>query len=93
MISSNAFTMLCPKVEVPNEQKEKKLTVTERLFTATHRMASLETKTIATTLCSRNFQNAKLRLDFVEVDYFTATKILREIQFWPIQMVQKCHFW
>ena len=44
-------------------------------------------------LCSRNFQNVKLRLDFVEIDYFTATQILREIQFRRIQMVQRCHFW
>ena len=25
-------------------------------------------------------------------DYFTATQILREIKFWQIQMIQKCHF-
>ena len=47
---------------------------------------------VAKTLCSRNFQNVKLRLDFVEIDYFTATQILREIQLWQIQTVQKCHF-
>ena len=35
-------------------------------------------------LCSRNFQNVNLRLDFVEIDYLTATQILREIKFWPI---------
>ena len=35
-------------------------------------------------LWSRNFQNVKLRLDFV----FTATPILREIEFCQIQTVQ-----
>jgi len=44
-------------------------------------------------LCSRNFENVKLRLDFVEIDYFTATPILREIKFWRVETVQKCHFW
>ena len=43
-------------------------------------------------LCSRNFQNVKLRLDFV-YDHFTATQILYEIKFWRIQTVQKCCFW
>ena len=46
-----------------------------------------------TALCSRNFQNAKLRLDFLKFDHFTATQNLREIKFWQIQTVQKCHFW
>ena len=32
-------------------------------------------------LCSRLFQNVKLRLDFVEVLSFYATQILREIKF------------
>ena len=44
-------------------------------------------------LCSRNFQNVKLRLDFVEMDYFATNQILREIKFWRFQTVQKCHFW
>ena len=35
-----------------------------------------------TALCSRNFQNMKLRLDFVDIWFFTTTQILREIQFW-----------
>ena len=44
------------------------------------------------TLCSRNFQNVKLSLDFVEIDLFIATQILHEIKFWRVQAVQKCHF-
>ena len=46
-------------------------------------------------LCSRNFQNVKLRLVFVEIRsfYLHCTQILREIKFWWIQTVQKCHLW
>ena len=40
-------------------------------------------------LCSRNFQNVKLRLEFVEIFDFTYTPILREIKFWQTQTVQK----
>ena len=39
-------------------------------------------------LCSRNFQNVKLNFND-----FTITQILREIQFWRIQIVQKCNSW
>ena len=35
-----------------------------------------------TSLCSRNFQNVKLGLTLLKFDPFTATQILREIQFW-----------
>ena len=47
--------------------------------------------TVQYPVCSRNFQNVKLILDFVEI-HITATEILREIQFWWIQTVQKCQF-
>ena len=40
------------------------------------------------TLCSRNFQNVKLLLDFVEFDHFTATPILRQIKYLRIQTVK-----
>ena len=43
-------------------------------------------------LCSRNFQNVKLRLDFAEFDNLAATRILRENQFRRIQAVQKRYF-
>ena len=42
-------------------------------------------------LCSRNFQNVKLRLTLLKFDDLTATPILSEITFWWIQTVQKCH--
>ena len=42
--------------------------------------------------CSRNFQNVKLRLDFVKFDNFTATQILLEIKFWKIQTVHNVIF-
>ena len=29
----------------------------------------------------------------VNLIWITATPILREIEFWQIQTVQKCHFW
>ena len=45
------------------------------------------------TLCTRNFRNVKLRLDFVEIWQFTASPILHEIQFWQIKMIKKYHFW
>ena len=41
-------------------------------------------------LCSRNFQNGKLRLVIWIFFKFTATQILREIKFWWIQTVQYC---
>ena len=49
-------------------------------------------KTNQSSLCSRNFQNVKLRLDFVEIwSFYHHFLILREIQFWWIQTVKKCH--
>ena len=47
-------------------------------------------RNITRTLCSRNFQNVKLRIDFVDIWSFTATPILHEIKFLGIQTVQKC---
>ena len=32
-------------------------------------------------------------LTLLKFDHFTATQIVREIKFWQIQTVQKCHFW
>jgi len=47
-----------------------------------------------TTLCSRNFQNVKLRIDFVEIrSFYRYSYILCEIKFWWFWTVQKCHFW
>ena len=40
------------------------------------------TCTIIYTLCSRNFQNVKLRQNGVEILQFAATQILREMTFW-----------
>ena len=44
-------------------------------------------------LCSRNFQNVKLRLDFVEIWWFHHHSDFTWNQNWWIQMVKKCHFW
>ena len=32
-------------------------------------------------------------LTFLKFDHITATQILREIEFWQIQTLLKCHFW
>ena len=32
-------------------------------------------------------------LTLLKFDHFTATPILRDITFWRIQTVQKCHLW
>ena len=46
-----------------------------------------------TSLCSRNFQNVKLRLDFVEIWWFFCHSNFAWNQIWWIQTFQKCHFW
>ena len=45
-------------------------------------------------LSSRNFQNVKLRLEFITIlsFYRHSNPITYEIEFWQIKTVRKCHF-
>ena len=48
--------------------------------------------TVCKALCSRNFQNVKLRLDLLNFDQFTATQILREIKFGEFKRSKMVNF-
>ena len=41
----------------------------------------------------QKLSKCKVKAWLLKFDHFTATQILRENQFWQIQMVEKCHFW
>ena len=43
-------------------------------------------------LCSRNFQNVKLRLDFVEIQSFYRHQNFTQNEIWRIQTIQKMSF-
>ena len=40
-----------------------------------------------------SFKMLNQGLTLLKFENFAATPILREIKFWPIQTIQKCHIW